>query len=236
MYRPNVPAMDEIEAVLRDIQDMEQAIRKLRDRLRELPIVLAGQLSTEEERLNAARYLYWMVPEVPSNAIAQGMLGIGVHKLREIIGSIEGEIDCERCGKPIHFRSRTHMKEIIKASASVRPRYAEGYRVLCEKCWKKIQDERHKEYERHVALREARLQELKTMPYEEYLKTPEWQARRKQHLRSVGYRCQVCNATGVPLDVHHRTYERRGEEHYKDLIALCRDCHELFHISGKLAG
>lgn len=236
MYRPDVPAMDEIESVLKDIQDMEQAILELKERLRELPQAIAEQLNTEEERLNAARYLYWMIPEIPSDAIGQGLLGVKVHKLKEIIGSAKSEIDCERCGKPIHFQSRTHMKEIIKASASAHPRYAEGYRVLCEACWNEIQIERNKEYKRQYALRQKRLQELKDMPYQEYLKTPEWQARRKQHLRSVGYRCQVCNASGVLLDVHHRTYERRGEEHYKDLIALCRNCHELFHNSGKLAG
>lgn len=41
-------------------------------------------------------------------------------------------------------------------------------------------------------------------------------------------RLQVCNCN-APLDVHHNTYERRGQERPSDLIALCRPCHEKHH-------
>jgi hypothetical protein len=75
---------------------------------------------------------------------------------------------------------------------------------------------------------------LRTMPYGEYLQSAEWQARRVEHLRVCGYRCQVCNAADLMLDVHHRTYERRGAESFADLIVLCRECHDLFHGAGKL--
>jgi len=70
--------------------------------------------------------------------------------------------------------------------------------------------------------------DLSTMPYEDYLQTPEWQIRRFAKLWMVGHRCQVCNSPG-PLEVHHRTYERRGNELPEDLTALCEDCHSLFH-------
>jgi hypothetical protein len=66
------------------------------------------------------------------------------------------------------------------------------------------------------------------MPYDEYLLTPEWRDRRLAALARAGYRCQLCYSAG-PLDVHHRTYERRGEELDSDLIALCRDCHRDHH-------
>lgn len=235
MERPNVPAMDELEAVLRDIQDMEEAIRELKERLYEIPAQMATQITDEEERQNAAAYLYWKVPDVPTQAIRQSLLGTDEKRFRKIVGKAKGEIICDRCGKPVAFRSRTHMKEVINAVKKGRSRYAEGYTVLCDPCWQEVQAERTIRYRQDEAAYRARLQELKTMPYAEYLKTPEWQQRRKQHLRSAGYRCQVCNASDVPLNVHHRTYERRGEERYKDLIALCQDCHELFHREGRLA-
>jgi 5-methylcytosine-specific restriction endonuclease McrA len=73
---------------------------------------------------------------------------------------------------------------------------------------------------------------LATMPYRDYLQTPEWREKRKGALAAAGYRCQVCNFAG-DLDVHHRTYERRGFEDPADLTALCRNCHELFHLRGK---
>lgn len=73
------------------------------------------------------------------------------------------------------------------------------------------------------------------MPYREYLLTPEWQERRAKHLKSAGYRCQLCNAGNKRLDVHHRTYDRRGQEYYKDLIVLCGTCHEIFHTHNRVS-
>jgi 5-methylcytosine-specific restriction endonuclease McrA len=79
-----------------------------------------------------------------------------------------------------------------------------------------------------------RMRFLVTMPYRDYLKTPEWHERRKEHLVKAFCRCQVCNASQIRLEVHHRTYERRGYERYEDLIVLCDKCHKLFHEQGKL--
>jgi len=80
-----------------------------------------------------------------------------------------------------------------------------------------------------------RAEYLAKMAYSEYLLTAEWNEIRTRKLESVGYACQMCNASGVLLDVHHRTYERRGRERDEDLTVLCRDCHEAFHASRKLA-
>lgn len=73
-----------------------------------------------------------------------------------------------------------------------------------------------------------RIQELRTMPYEEYLQTPEWQEKRELALERDGYRCRNCNCD-KNLHVHHRSYERRGNEDINDLTTLCNDCHEHFH-------
>ena len=80
-----------------------------------------------------------------------------------------------------------------------------------------------------------RVRQLRAMPYREYLLTPEWQERRKARLKAARYRCQVCNAGDRRLNVHHRTYKRRGDEEPRDLIVLCEDCHHLFHRNGSLA-
>lgn len=76
--------------------------------------------------------------------------------------------------------------------------------------------------------------QLQTMPYVDYLQTPEWQAKREQALRLAEHRCQICNASGS-LQVHHRSYERRGREAMSDLIVLCSKCHDLFHQSSELS-
>jgi 5-methylcytosine-specific restriction endonuclease McrA len=66
------------------------------------------------------------------------------------------------------------------------------------------------------------------MPYDDYLQTREWKDLRNAKMEEAGHRCQVCNAIGL-LEVHHRTYERRGYELIGDLCVLCVDCHEKFH-------
>jgi replicative DNA helicase len=75
---------------------------------------------------------------------------------------------------------------------------------------------------------DTRAIELNIMPYEQYLLTPEWQERRAQALERAGNRCQVCYS-GDELNVHHRTYERRGNEAPADLTVLCQSCHGWFH-------
>ena len=78
-------------------------------------------------------------------------------------------------------------------------------------------------------LDEKRIQELKAMPYSEYLLTPEWQTKREQALERARHRCQLCNSA-EHLNVHHRTYERLGNEDIEDLTVLCKACHEHFHV------
>lgn len=64
--------------------------------------------------------------------------------------------------------------------------------------------------------------------YSEYLQSKHWKDLAEETRRLAGYRCQVCNSD-QKLEVHHRTYERKGDEHQSDLVCLCHDCHERFH-------
>jgi len=245
-----IPVVKEIRSTVRDLHEMQEAVTTLKQRIKELTARIGSEVISEDQRIDVARYLYWFVPDVSPKILAKELIGDTEYRLRELIGKAVADIVCERCVEPIEFESRAHFQEIIKASNSPYRRYREGYRVLCKPCWKALQDERHAEYEvrdREYQLRaeayrasieaqqNARLNQLRTMPYREYLQTDEWRNRRQRHLESVGHRCQVCNAGRVILDVHHRTYERRGNELYTDLIVLCRTCHDIFHTEGRLS-
>ena len=62
--------------------------------------------------------------------------------------------------------------------------------------------------------------------YAEYLKTPEWQAKRNERLRIDNYTCQRCGGKRN-LQVHHLTYANIGcEDVYNDLITMCEACHD----------
>ena len=68
--------------------------------------------------------------------------------------------------------------------------------------------------------------------YREYLKSEAWEKTRKRMLRKHGYRCQLCAAKNVVLDVHHNNYENIGHELDEDLVVLCRTCHDKYHQEG----
>lgn len=78
------------------------------------------------------------------------------------------------------------------------------------------------------SITDERLAQLRSMPYSDYLKSPEWLRRRQVALKVMDYRCQLCNSA-ESLQVHHRDYSRLGCERMTDLIILCTECHTLFH-------
>lgn len=73
------------------------------------------------------------------------------------------------------------------------------------------------------------------MKYTDYLQTPHWQRVRREALTRAKGCCALC-ASKVKLEVHHRTYARRGRENPEDVIALCKNCHERFHDKLARAG
>jgi Mrr N-terminal domain len=81
-----------------------------------------------------------------------------------------------------------------------------------------------------------RAEELATMPYRDYLRTPEWRQRRAEALERAGHACMMDAGHTHDLEVHHRSYERRGHELESDLIVLCRDCHRLHHAENGRPG
>lgn len=64
--------------------------------------------------------------------------------------------------------------------------------------------------------------------YQEYLKTDHWKVKKTKALERAHYRCENCGSN-EHLQVHHRTYERIGEEEPDDLCVLCEDCHHGYH-------
>lgn len=240
MKPPKIEKLKDIEAILTDISETEASLESLKEQLHDKVENLGEEIEDREQLLELAAYLYWMVPEIKSASIALALTGEPkVHSLKKILPSVTAEIYCDRCNAAIPFESRSKLHGTIRDLQQQKKRgiarWAEGYSIVCEDCRNEIFTERNEKYNLERAAYQKRLLELRSMPYREYLRTPEWQTRRKRHLKSAGYKCQVCNASSTRLDVHHRTYERRGEELFKDLIVLCRGCHELFHKEGKLA-
>lgn len=60
--------------------------------------------------------------------------------------------------------------------------------------------------------------------YRNYLASANWAVIREGMLWLVDYSCEACGA-GLPLEVHHVTYDRLGDESLHDLQVLCPPCH-----------
>lgn len=63
----------------------------------------------------------------------------------------------------------------------------------------------------------------------DYLSSDKWKVTKRAILFRDQYTCQVCKDTGIPLEVHHITYEDFGQEKPEQLVSLCRTCHGELH-------
>jgi hypothetical protein len=62
-----------------------------------------------------------------------------------------------------------------------------------------------------------------------YLHSRHWKKTAAKARKNAGNKCERCYRMGVPLDVHHLSYDRLWHEKPSDLQALCRSCHNTKH-------
>lgn len=83
---------------------------------------------------------------------------------------------------------------------------------------------------RRIWQRDQRLKSLGYATYSEYLLSPAWLEVRARYRRSGRPQgCFLCGTEIPPIVLHHRTYERVGEEELDDLVPLCRGHHNFLH-------
>lgn len=61
--------------------------------------------------------------------------------------------------------------------------------------------------------------------YKRYIRSNEWQQKRKERLEKDNHRCKNCGGKRG-LEVHHKNYDNFGSESIGDLATLCKDCHD----------
>jgi hypothetical protein len=144
--------------------------------------------------------------------------------------------ECHHCSGSITVKSRTNARDTINSFDARLCRLGMDWssKPTCEKCRDEKRRHGYAAHKAEIDSAKDRIAALRALPYGEYLKTPEWAETRKGALKRARYHCQVCASSG-PLHVHHRTYIRRGAEFPSDLIALCPECHRIFHETKKLA-
>lgn len=208
MIVSEVDAVDVVATAVHELHMAMAAVDDARDRLNNL---VATCDASDENVVE----MYWSFPEIQSAPLAArlGYSHASVAAQRGAWGSVQvGE--CAYCGVAIEGRSRSA---------------ATGdWKTRCAECLQGWIDANAQQWREECEEHAKAIVELRQMPYGEYLRTQHWNAVRLAALRRARWRCQVCNVSGR-LDVHHRTYENRGDEQASDVIALCRSCHARHH-------
>ena len=106
-----------------------------------------------------------------------------------------------------------------QASENAQPDYYE----------KRAQEKREREERWQEEAQRLAEERRKFTSYYDYLRSDEWQRKRRARLKHDGYRCQMCGS-GKQVEVHHICYDhlRKGAE-IDDLVTLCHDCHRKVH-------
>ena len=95
--------------------------------------------------------------------------------------------------------------------------------ALCGCCYERV-------YSREKKRWQGSKNPMNCKEYKVYLKSPNWQRKRKEILKRDDNRC-ICG--GLATLVHHKTYKNVGQEQLSDLVALCESCHAGYHPSGR---
>jgi hypothetical protein len=177
--------------------------------------------------------LYWLAPDIPLSWLSKGSRRT-VTEIKKIARShpLNTTFRGLDCDEPLVPVNRSHFRQMLLALQNYRENGLKEYlytELHCACCAEERQYRWGEEWSRQQARYESRLLELRSMPYDDYLQTPEWQATRERKLIRVGRSCELCCAKGVVLHVYHNTYVRRGVELDQDLKVLCADCHTTFH-------
>ncbi len=64
------------------------------------------------------------------------------------------------------------------------------------------------------------------------LSPAQWDAVRKEAYSRSGGKCMICGRRAVRLEAHEQWEydEKNSVQKLKDVVAVCRDCHEVIHI------
>lgn len=212
--------LDSIKARVKELIALEKAYKTART---EIIDDIGIQVSANKNDSSVLSYIYWET-DLPISVLSKAT-GITGNSMARAVPKKELVFKCKKCHEPIivTVNSRNEREDRLK----------DKNKLTCDRCIEDAKVNKEKRRKEKDRKKQAELEEkiafLRAMPYEEYLKTEHWQQFRKKALKHYHYQCQKCDATGVRLDVHHLTYERRGCELLEDVITLCKECHEKEH-------
>lgn len=217
-YYSQFSAINDLEMMIEAIQeDAKERVRNLKEEINQLGY---NFVLNAEDVVKAVQILYWQYPLVGAMNIENAAIRRGHSSSARIIaGKGYAELFCNHCQQPY--------TQPLNSRADAKTHFNRSWHI-CPTCDKERSASYWQKHATEQAEHQNIVQQLRAMPYSQYLRTEHWQDVRKRALKRANFACQLCNSRSA-LQVHHRTYENRGQEENRDVIALCANCHAKFH-------
>jgi Fe-S cluster biogenesis protein NfuA len=98
----------------------------------------------------------------------------------------------------------------------------------------RLRDDQRRELEQkwrvHFHRQQERARQNGQRRYDQYLRSPEWAAKRDAVIRRSGGICEGCGMRRA-TQAHHESYDHLYDEFLWELRAVCRECHERIHAT-----
>jgi len=246
LEKPNNTILDEIITTIDELLDLKDRVARLEIKAKEETRRIC-LIENDNERADVARYLYWLVPYSRVEEIAIGYQGRRKNKaFDQMIGSAPAGFKCSECSCLLEVNNRTLAATLIAECREHNSKPPHGHQRICPRC-KKISDEKkaisREEIDRRNRLR---IKELKALPYEAYIQTPEWKNIRARLEITLAWErhgfgleldeyprlaCYVCQKTHE-VEPIHRVGADRGQETNDDVVFVCSPCENKLYREG----
>jgi hypothetical protein len=219
--------ISETVAIFLDLESETDSFKeKLQEELEEY-FSSSNQEQLTQQQKESINYLYW--EEVLSLNELVKYTKLGIHILQKTIEK-EIESNCLTCERKITIKIDSidyfqNLRQKIDRNGFDN----QDELMLQHFCKEPCRDEAKNEFENEKIIKTIKIQELKSLPYKDYLMTDHWESLKHEALHLANNSCALCLSNNRQLHVHHKTYKNRGQETQNDLIVLCKDCHKKFH-------
>lgn len=161
------------------------------------------------------------------------VLGVNIKKRGWFIGLIGAEIPKEVADKYISLKYSIPQKRVKGSKKAKKTKsFIKNYLTVDGKPERKTVEGKMMRirYLSRMYDKKIVIEQIRRMPYKEFLKTPYWKIISEFQKYESDYCCVICGSK-TNLNVHHTTYKNHGNEalNLEDLITVCRDCHRKIH-------
>jgi len=209
-------ALSATRKIWEEIDELRRQIKAAEERV-DLEL---RRLARNKHRAGTLWEMYWNEEDRVSLTRLSKLFRVEVRDLATQAGPARIPTTCLLCEKGFNVTagSKAAYKELT-SEKGVNPKHR-----ICPRCAKV----READLQSLRKKKGRRLTEADRKRYHAYLRTDQWQERRRRALVRAKHKCQLCSSK-FTLQAHHRSYERIGQEKPEDLIVLCSRCHEKHH-------